>query len=159
MVRLDTTRCLNPCDWNNWYAGQWLTHKPFNVFVTLQPNDQSRDLSRVRSHNYLGCFLGAACQQPDAEFAYVLVVLVVAAKWGLAESFLTSVAAMLCLNYFFLPPILSLTIADPQNWVALFAFLVTAITASKLSSIARQRADEAQAPRIEVEHLYQFSGR
>jgi hypothetical protein len=92
-----------------------------------------------------------------AGFAYVLVVLVVAAKWGLAESFLTSVAAMLCLNYFFLPPILSLTIADPQNWVALFAFLVTAITATKLSSTARQRADEAQARRIEVEHLYQFS--
>jgi two-component system sensor histidine kinase KdpD len=92
-----------------------------------------------------------------AGFAYVLVVLVVAAKWGLAESFLTSVAAMLCLNYFFLPPILSLTIADPQNWVALFAFLVTAITASKLSSIARQRADEAQSRRVEVERLYQFS--
>jgi hypothetical protein len=92
-----------------------------------------------------------------AGFAYVLVVLVVAAKWGLAESVLTSVAAMLCLNYFFLPPILSLTIADPQNWVALFAFLVTAITASKLSSIARERADEAQTRRIEVEHLYQFS--
>jgi two-component system, OmpR family, sensor histidine kinase KdpD len=92
-----------------------------------------------------------------AGFAYVLVVLVVAAKWGLAESFLTSVASMLCLNYFFLPPVLSLTIADPQNWVALFVFLVTAITASKLSSNARQRADEAQARRVEVERLYQFS--
>jgi two-component system sensor histidine kinase KdpD len=64
---------------------------------------------------------------------------------------------MLCLNYFFLPPVLSLTIADPQNWVALFVFLVTAITASKLSSNARQRADEAQARRVEVERLYQFS--
>src|ERR1035437_6698682 len=92
-----------------------------------------------------------------AGFAYVLVVLVVAAKWGLAESFLTSEASMLCLNYFFLPPVLSLTIADPQNWVALFVFLVTAITASKLSSNARQRADEAQARRVEVERLYQFS--
>jgi len=57
-----------------------------------------------------------------AGFSYVLAVLVVAARWGLAESFVTSVVAMLCLNYFFLPPILSLTIADPQNWVALFAF-------------------------------------
>jgi len=92
-----------------------------------------------------------------AGFSYVLVVLVVAAKWGLAESFVTSVAAMLCLNYFFLPPILSLTIADPQNWVALFAFLAIAITASKLSSSARQRANEAQARRIEVERLYQLS--
>jgi two-component system sensor histidine kinase KdpD len=92
-----------------------------------------------------------------AGFSYVLVVLVVAAKWGLAESFVTSVAAMLCLNYFFLPPILSLTIADPQNWVALSVFLAIAITASKLSSSARQRANEAQARRIEVERLYQLS--
>ena len=90
-------------------------------------------------------------------FAYVLAVLIVAARWGLAESIVTSVAAMLCLNYFFLPPVLSLTIADPQNWVALFAFVVTALTASKLSSDAKRRAAEAQDRRIEVERLYQLS--
>jgi two-component system sensor histidine kinase KdpD len=90
-------------------------------------------------------------------FAYVLAVLVVAARWGLTESFVTSVAAMLCLNYYFLPPILSLTIADPQNWVALFVFMVTAITASQLSASVRNRAAEAQARRIEVERLYQLS--
>jgi two-component system sensor histidine kinase KdpD len=92
-----------------------------------------------------------------AGFAYVLAVLVVAARWGLTESFVTSVAAMLCLNYYFLPPILSLTIADPQNWVALFVFMVTAITASQLSASVRNRAAEAQARRIEVERLYQLS--
>jgi len=90
-------------------------------------------------------------------FAYVLAVLVVAARWGLTESFVTSVAAMLCLNFYFLPPILSLTIADPQNWVALFVFLVTAITASQLSASVRTRAAESQARRIEVERLYQLS--
>jgi two-component system sensor histidine kinase KdpD len=90
-------------------------------------------------------------------FAYVLAVLVVAASWGLTESFVTSVAATLCLNYYFLPPVLSFTIADPQNWVALFAFMVTAITASKLSASVRNRAGEAQARRIEVERLYQLS--
>jgi two-component system sensor histidine kinase KdpD len=90
-------------------------------------------------------------------FAYVLTVLVVAARWGLTESFVTSVVAMLCLNYYFLPPILSLTIADPQNWVALFVFMVTAITASKLSASVRNRAAESQARRIEVERLYQLS--
>jgi two-component system sensor histidine kinase KdpD len=90
-------------------------------------------------------------------FAYVLAVLVVAASWGLTESFVTSIAATLCLNYYFLPPVLSFTIADPQNWVALFAFMVTAITASKLSASVRNRAAEAQARRIEVERLYQLS--
>jgi len=90
-------------------------------------------------------------------FAYVLVVLVIAARWGLTESLVTSVVAMFCLNYFFLPPILSLTIADLQNWVALFVFLVTSVTASKLSATARNRAAEAQARRIEVDHLYHLS--
>jgi two-component system sensor histidine kinase KdpD len=92
-----------------------------------------------------------------AGFAYVLIVLIVAARWGLIESLLTSVAAMLCLNYFFLPPVGSLTIADPENWVALFAFMVTAVTASQLSASARSRAAEAQARRAEVEQLYQVS--
>jgi two-component system sensor histidine kinase KdpD len=92
-----------------------------------------------------------------AGFAYVLLVLIVAASWGLIESLATSVVAMLCLNFFFLPPVGSLTIADPQNWVALFAFLVTAVTASQLSASARNRAAEAQARRAEVEQLYQVS--
>jgi two-component system sensor histidine kinase KdpD len=90
-------------------------------------------------------------------FTYVLAVLVVAARWGLVESLATSVAAMLCLNYFFLPPILSLTLADPQNWVALFVFMVIAVTASTLSSSVRQRSAEAQARKVEVESLYQLS--
>jgi len=91
-----------------------------------------------------------------AALAYVLAVLVVAARWGLIESLATSIAAMLCLNYFFLPPILSLTIADPQNWVALFVFMVTAVTASQLSASVRNKAAEALARRIEVERLYQL---
>ena len=90
-------------------------------------------------------------------FAYVLAVLAVAARWGLTESVVTSLVATLCLNYFFFPPILSITIADPQNWVALFAFMVTAITASQLSASVRSGATEAQARRVEVESLYQLS--
>jgi two-component system, OmpR family, sensor histidine kinase KdpD len=90
-------------------------------------------------------------------FAFILIVLVVAARWGLFESMATSIVAMLCLNYFFIPPVLSLTIGDPQNWVALFAFMVTAVTASRLSTGARQRAREAQDREVEVEQLYQLS--
>jgi len=92
-----------------------------------------------------------------AGFAYLLVVLIVAARWGLLESTMTSLAAMLCLNFFFLPPILTLTIADPQNWVALFVFMATSITATQLSSRARQRTIEAQARQTEVERLYELS--
>jgi two-component system sensor histidine kinase KdpD len=103
------------------------------------------------------CFSFFQVNSLVAGFAYLLVVLVVAAKWGLLESTVTSIAAMLCLNYFFLPPLLTLTIADPQNWVALFVFLATAITASQLSTRARQRAIEAQIRQAEVERLYSLS--
>jgi two-component system sensor histidine kinase KdpD len=91
-----------------------------------------------------------------AGFVYFLAVLIVATRWGLLEALVTSIAAMLCLNYFFLPPILSVTITDPQNWVALFAFMVTAVTASQLSARAHKQASEAQARRAEVERLYQL---
>jgi len=68
-----------------------------------------------------------------------------------------SLAAVVSFNYFFLPPVGSLTIADPQNWVALFAFLVSSIMGSQLSSRIRTKADEAHHRRREVERLYQFS--
>ena len=71
--------------------------------------------------------------------SYVVVILLIATGWGIGEATAASVAAMLCFNFFFLPPVGTLTIADPQNWVALVAFLVTAIIASQLSGRARQR--------------------
>jgi K+-sensing histidine kinase KdpD len=68
----------------------------------------------------------------------LLGVLGISASWGLRQSVFMSVIATLAFNYFFLPPIGTFTIADPQNWIALFAFLVTAVTASELSERARR---------------------
>ena len=84
----------------------------------------------------------------------LLAILGIATRWGLAESLVASVGAVLGFNYFFLPPIRTFTIADPQNWVALIAFLITAVTASQLSIRARGRTAEADARRREVERLY-----
>jgi two-component system sensor histidine kinase KdpD len=67
------------------------------------------------------------------------------------------VVAMLAFNYYFLPPIGTFTIADPQNWVALFAFLVVSVLASHLSTRARQQAKDASQRRREIEKLYAFS--
>ena len=84
----------------------------------------------------------------------LLAILVIATRWGLIESIIASLAAMLGFNYFFLPPIGTFEIADSQNWVALIAFLFTAIVASQLSVRARRRTAEADARRREVERLY-----
>jgi two-component system sensor histidine kinase KdpD len=87
----------------------------------------------------------------------LLVVLGSAARWGFAESLFTSVAGMLVFNFFFLPPIGTFTIADPENWVALVAFLATAGTASKLSSNAKAREADALARRNDIARLYELS--
>ncbi len=92
-----------------------------------------------------------------AGFAYLLGVLAIAATWGLIESIFASVASMLCFNFFFLPPVGMFTIADPQNWIALFAFLATALVASHLSDREKKQADEAKGKQRETEQLYALS--
>ena len=58
-------------------------------------------------------------------FFFLLVVLGIAATGGRHEAIAVSLGAVLCFNYFFLPPVGRFTIADPQNWVALCALLAT----------------------------------
>jgi two-component system sensor histidine kinase KdpD len=86
--------------------------------------------------------------------ALLLVVLFVAAWRGMGPALAASAAGMLAFNFFFLPPLRTFTVADPQNWVALAAFLVTAVTAGQLSVRARRRAEEAERGRLEIERLY-----
>ena len=88
---------------------------------------------------------------------FLLAILSVAAAWGLRYAIPMSIAAAVCYNFFFLPPVGTLTIADTQNWVALLAFFVTSIVTSNLSERARRQAMEAQKRRQDVERLYSFS--
>ncbi len=90
---------------------------------------------------------------------FLLAILAVSTVWGVVVSVVMCLAAVLAFNYFFLPPVGTFTIADPQNWVALFAFLVTALVGSHLSSRAKLQAAEADRRRRETEKLYEFSQR
>jgi two-component system sensor histidine kinase KdpD len=80
----------------------------------------------------------------------LLGVLAISAVWGLSEAVFMSVTATVALDYFFLPPIGTLTITDPHNWVALVTFLVTAIAVSELSARARREARSAVERRREL---------
>src|SRR6202162_4237107 len=95
--------------------------------------------------------------QTTVALSFLLAILAVSAVWGMVVSVFMSISAMLLFNYFFLPPIGTFTIADPQNWVALFAFLFTSIMGSQLSARIRKEADAAHSRRREVERLYAFS--
>ena len=102
-------------------------------------------------------YRGLHLNQTTMALAFLLGVLGISASWGLREAVFMSVIATLAFNYYFLPPIGTFTIADPQNWIALFAFLVTAVTASQLSARARRGARAAIERRQELERLYAFS--
>jgi two-component system sensor histidine kinase KdpD len=95
--------------------------------------------------------------QTTVALTLLLAILAVSAVWGMAVSVFMSLVAMLVFNYEFLPPVRTFTIADPQNWVALGAFLVTSIMGSQLSARIRRQADEAHSRRREIERLYKFS--
>ncbi len=88
---------------------------------------------------------------------FLLVILFVSARWGLRIAGLAALVATAAFNFFFLPPYGTFTIADPQNWIALFVFLITAITASNLAERARREAAQAVQRRREVERLYALS--
>jgi len=86
--------------------------------------------------------------------AYLSLIVFTAILWGSAPALLASVLAVLCFNFFFLPPYHTFTVADPQNWVALTVFFVTSLAVGQLSARAKRRAEEAEDAKREVERLY-----
>jgi two-component system sensor histidine kinase KdpD len=105
-----------------------------------------------------GFRLGLRLTNPTTTaLTFLLVVLITAAMSKLWVAIVTSVVADLCLNYFFMPPFGTLTIADPQNWVALFVFLAVSVIGSHLSAAVRDREQEATARRDELGRLFDLS--
>lgn len=89
-----------------------------------------------------------------AALALLLIVLFVATAWGPKPAILAALLGVAFFNFFFLPPVGTFNIAEPENWIALVAFLITAVTVGQLSAHARRRAAEADTSRQEIERLY-----
>ena len=98
--------------------------------------------------------IGSHVNAATVSLALLLNVLFIATRWGSLPALLASIVAMLCFNFFFLPPFGTFTIAATDNWIALLAFLITAVTAGQLSGRAKRRAEEAEVGRREIERLY-----
>ena len=115
---------------------------------------------------YIGAIIGTALvtsvlapfqQQVNATtvaLAFLLVVLFVALFWGSRPALLASVLGLFCFNFFFLPPLYTLTIAHGENWIALIVFFTTALAVGQLSARAKQRAEEAESGKRQIESLY-----
>src|SRR5499427_8467757 len=88
---------------------------------------------------------------------FLTAVLASAIVWGLLPSLFAAVASVLAYNFFFLPPLYTFTVADPENVLALFFFLVVAVIVSNLTARTRSQVISARARAKTTAELYAFS--
>src|SRR5438270_5747860 len=93
----------------------------------------------------------------NVDLVFLTAVIGVAVRYGLWPSILASVAASLCYNFFFLPPVYTFTITDPTNVAAFFFFMLIAILVSNVAARVRTQADTAIGRIRTTEQLYAFS--
>ena len=125
-----------------------------------------RTLLNAKATGYLGAILGTVLvtvvlapfhteiNSTTVALIFLLVVLLVALFRGSGPALVASVLGMLSFNFFFLPPLYTLSIAHAQNWVALTVFFTTAVAVGQLSARAKRRAEEAETAKQELERLY-----
>jgi two-component system, OmpR family, sensor histidine kinase KdpD len=105
----------------------------------------------------VGMLLRQGMAVSNVSLTFLTAILGIAVAYGLWPSLYASVLGMACFNFFFLPPLYTFTIAAPDNIVALFFFLATAIIASHLGARVRNQAVVARHRADITEALYQFS--
>ena len=82
---------------------------------------------------------------------YLPAILLISIFWGLRLGLLASVASAVAFNYFQLPPLHRLAIADEENWIALIAFVIVAAISSTVAGLARAQALEAERRRDQAD--------
>jgi two-component system, OmpR family, sensor histidine kinase KdpD len=93
----------------------------------------------------------------NVNMLYMLVVIVAAVQLGRAAAVLASISSFLALDFFFVQPIYTLTVADPTEWLALCVFLLVAIVTGELTARVRTKAQEALQHDLEMTTLAEAS--
>jgi two-component system, OmpR family, sensor histidine kinase KdpD len=93
----------------------------------------------------------------NVDLVFLTAVVGVAVRFGLWPSLLASVAASLCYNFFFLPPVYTFTITDRTNVLAFIFFIAMAVIVSNVAARVRTQAVTAVARARTTESLYAFS--
>jgi len=91
------------------------------------------------------------------DLVFLTAIVVIAVRYGLLPSLAASVAASLCYNFFFLPPIYTFTITDPVNIAAFLLFTIVAVIVSHVAARGRAQTVTAQGRVRTLELLYAFS--
>ncbi|MDR3736931.1 MAG: ATP-binding protein [Acidobacteriaceae bacterium] len=89
-----------------------------------------------------------------AGMVFLVLVVWMATRAGIAISIYSAALCALSFDFFFLPPLHTLTLAGPQEWVAIFTFLASSLVASRVAERARRQTRKAEQRREDVERLY-----
>jgi two-component system sensor histidine kinase KdpD len=84
----------------------------------------------------------------------LVLVMLVAFRWGFTEAAFASIAAVVCLDFFYMPPIFSLYERDPQDWISSAIFAMVALLVSHYADRLRRQAIDTRNERIRLERLY-----
>ncbi|HKU54638.1 MAG TPA: DUF4118 domain-containing protein, partial [Rhizomicrobium sp.] len=105
----------------------------------------------------LGLLLRQTMAVSNVALVLLVAVLASAVTYGLLPSLLTCLICALAYNFFFMPPLYTFTIADPENVITLLVFVLVAGIASNLAARMRMQAIIARQRAATTEDLYRFS--
>jgi two-component system sensor histidine kinase KdpD len=123
----------------------------------IDVNDYSGSLAMVAGALLLGLALREFLGISNIGLVFLTAVLASAVSYGLWPALFACVMSVLAFNFFFIPPLYTFTVADPENIIALFTFAIVAVIASNLTARVRAQAVTAQRRAKMTEDLYLFS--
>ena len=95
----------------------------------------------------------------SVDLLFLVPVLLSAVSFGLRPALFTAFAAGLTYNFFFLPPLFSFTIGDPNNFFSFAVLVLVAVTAGNLTARVRDQANLASARAAIASELFRFTGK
>ena len=130
-----------------------------SLFQGLTPSASGGSVLAVAAALGVALMLHEIVGVSSVALVFLMSVLATAVVYGLAASLLACLLSVLAYNFFFLAPLYSFTITDPENFVTLLVFTIVAVVASKITARMRDQTVTARARAKTTEELYQFSGK
>ncbi len=123
----------------------------------VQPGTYVRATLMVAAMTIMGLAVNRWVSLNSVDMMYLVPVFAAASLYGLRAGLFTGVLSALAYNFFFLPPLYTFTIADPQNLVTVLVLLGVAVAASQLANSVRVQADLATRSARQNAALADFS--
>ena len=90
----------------------------------------------------------------NASMLYLFAVLATAVIFGRGPAVFAAIAAFLTFDWFFVQPLHQFTVSDPEEWISLLLFMLTATITGQLAAGQRERRREAEEREREAVVLY-----